>query len=278
MKLYQHFERVDRELELTGKSAEDSLTIADLSKLDMMNYNGASAVLECMNLLNLPSSQAKVLDIGSGLGGPARTMASNFDVKVTAIELQEDCSEKAGELTKRCSLQEKVNHLCLDFMTTDLNILGDGFSSYDLITSFLVFLHIDDKMGLFDRCSSMLKRKTGTLVIEDFYCKNNFSEKDIELLSRDVYCNGAALQSKESYCQSLVDAGFETPTFIDMTSDWRDFVENRRKSYEKDKERILTVHGTPTYESQLAFFKSVETLFNGGNLGGARVLCKRCAS
>lgn len=57
-----------------------------------------------------------MLDVGSGLGGPARYLAHKTNCAVTALELQEDLHNEAGNLTERCNLQHKLTHIAGDFL------------------------------------------------------------------------------------------------------------------------------------------------------------------
>ena len=71
-------------------------------------------------LFFLLSSSHKILDVGSGLGGPARHMAHTTNCSVTCLELQEDLHSEGQDLTRRCNLQEKVTHISGDFLKMDL--------------------------------------------------------------------------------------------------------------------------------------------------------------
>ena len=68
----------------------------------------------------LLSSNHHVLDVGSGLGGPARYLAHKTGCLVTAIELQDDLHREAENLTQRCNLQQKLKHITGDFLQMDL--------------------------------------------------------------------------------------------------------------------------------------------------------------
>jgi hypothetical protein len=53
------------------------LTAADLGTVDEFHIRGRQATLELARSLNL-NPESNVLDIGSGLGGPARTLAETY--------------------------------------------------------------------------------------------------------------------------------------------------------------------------------------------------------
>ena len=270
MKLYTHFERVDRELLAQGKKSEDKLDPKELYKYDHMNYYGTSAVADGIQMCCIDES-CQVLDLGSGLGGPARFISCTSGAKVTALELQEDCSEKAKEYTDRCGISN-IRHVCTDFTSCDFKSMGLDEESFDAIVSWLVILHIDNKQEVFDRAASLCK-KGGYLYIEDFFIKNPLTAEEIVSLKKDVYC--ATLLTKDDYIRAVAQAGFEIISFVDLTDSWIDFVTKRRANYIANKEATTARHGKPTYDSQLYFFSAIEKLFKGLNLGGCRLLAKK---
>ncbi len=103
MKLYAEVHRIHRELEAIGIGEEQALRVEQLTPFDQYHYFGTAAVDEAIEALHLgPGS--RVLDIGAGLGGPARYIAEKTGAHVTALELQQDLHEVAAELTARCGL------------------------------------------------------------------------------------------------------------------------------------------------------------------------------
>lgn len=79
--LLNSFERAIGEI---GKTPE-TVTAADLAPADEFHIGGQPATEHLLDQLQLPSS-AHVLDVGCGIGGPARTAAARFD-RVTGIDL-----------------------------------------------------------------------------------------------------------------------------------------------------------------------------------------------
>ena len=126
MQLYTDIERIDNEIRARG--IDDSTSEIDvhlLSQIDSMHYEGDDAIMAAIRLLNL-SSSSKVLDIGSGLGGPARILAAEAKCSVLAMELQGDLHDKASELTARCKLNGLVTHSHADILHCDMNTIGNG--------------------------------------------------------------------------------------------------------------------------------------------------------
>ena len=204
-------------------------------------------------------------------------MASQTGCHILAVEIQPDCNHKAEEYTKRCALSGNISHVCLNVITCEkdtlkLQIKDNVFDTFDVITSWLVFLHIPQKIELFSRLAALCSTG-GHIYCEDFYQKNPFTEKESKSLKEDVYC--AELTERDVYISQLEKAGFEIVSFEDVTDSWTEFVQNRRDNYIANRERTLQIHGKATYDSQLYFFEAINTLFTGGNLGGVRYVAKK---
>ena len=103
MQLYNHLERFDKELVERGLGLEGPLDAEALSAIDSMHYHGVKAVDEASAELKLDAS-SKVLEIGSGLGGVVRRVASTTGCQACGLELQDDVSAAAAKLTARCGL------------------------------------------------------------------------------------------------------------------------------------------------------------------------------
>jgi hypothetical protein len=85
MPLYVDVERINNELTALGIGVDEALTPAQLFPFDQYHYHGTDAVDAAVRLLGLgPASH--VLDVGSGLGGPARYLASTIGCHITALE------------------------------------------------------------------------------------------------------------------------------------------------------------------------------------------------
>ena len=84
-----------------------SLTTADLASIDEFHIRGRQATLELAQRMEIgPGSH--VLDIGSGLGGPARTLAEVYRCRVTGVDLSPEFCEAARELSRWVRLSDRV--------------------------------------------------------------------------------------------------------------------------------------------------------------------------
>src|SRR5690348_4300841 len=86
-------------LKAAGKDV-DHLTQADLSTVDEFHIGGRQSTMELFAQLDLPPG-ARVLDVGSGIGGPARYGASERGWHVQGIDLTEEYVRVAEALSRR---------------------------------------------------------------------------------------------------------------------------------------------------------------------------------
>src|SRR5271154_3946417 len=93
-------------LAAAGKDIE-RLTIDDLAPVDEFHSRQRTATAELARLL-APQPGAHVIDIGSGLGGPSRYLATTFGCQVSGVDLTAEFVDVATELTRRTGLPDRV--------------------------------------------------------------------------------------------------------------------------------------------------------------------------
>ena len=87
-----------------GKNV-DQLTVDDLAPIDEFHTRGREATANLASLLsNNLQPNFHVLDVGSGIGGPSRYLASRFGCRVTGLDLVEEYCRVADSLAKRVKL------------------------------------------------------------------------------------------------------------------------------------------------------------------------------
>ncbi|MDP7390846.1 MAG: class I SAM-dependent methyltransferase, partial [Alphaproteobacteria bacterium] len=72
-------------IEADGKDLS-ALTVDDLQMVDEFHTRGRQTTVEVVGLMDFEPGH-QVVDLGSGLGGPARYIASLFDCQVSGIDL-----------------------------------------------------------------------------------------------------------------------------------------------------------------------------------------------
>ena len=94
---------------LSGFGPEDQrLTPRQLAGVDQFHTRGNPATLELPKLAEITATSS-VLDIGSGIGGPARVLAETCGCRVTGVDLSEPFVEAARYLNQRTGQEAQVS-------------------------------------------------------------------------------------------------------------------------------------------------------------------------
>ncbi len=144
---------VQRVLQALTESGHDvgRLTAEMLYPYDQLHGRGFAATKENAAKLNL-NELTHVLDVGSGVGGPARYMTRTFGCRVTGIDMTKDFVAAAKELTERCGLSDKVV-----FRQGDALAMPFGEASFDAASCLNVAMNIRDKAKLAREICRVLK-------------------------------------------------------------------------------------------------------------------------
>ena len=270
MGLYGNVERVLADLASIGIDDDAPLRVEDLVAFDQYHYHGAGAVDVAAAAL-AAAEGSSVLDVGAGLGGPARYLADRTGASVTALELQSDLHDVGADLTRRCGLDGQVSHVQGDILEpATMAALGHG--GFDSMMSMLCILHIPDRPRLFEQCASAL-RPGARVFIEDYYALGDFTDHERTLLDVDVSC--PYLPDLDTYRGHLEDAGFVDIGIEDMTEDWTSFVGERLDAFRAAQPELIERYNLDTVQSLDGFYDAVAQLFEGGNLGGLRLTATR---
>ncbi len=135
-------------------------TMEALAPYDQFHGRGIDATEEVAGILKAAATD-RLLDIGSGIGGPARYMAQRFGCRVTGIDLTGEFVEVARHLTRLLGLESKV-----DFELGDALTMPFADSSFDGAYSMNVSMNIADKAALYREIRRVLKPK-GWLMLSE---------------------------------------------------------------------------------------------------------------
>jgi SAM-dependent methyltransferase len=120
-----------------------TLTIAQLAPLDQFHIRGILATAELAEAAGIESS-TRVLDLGCGIGGPARYLAAKFDCKVTGVDLSPAFIDAAAYLTARCGMSDR-----LSFQVANALHLPFADAAFDAVFLQHVAMNIDDRTALY---------------------------------------------------------------------------------------------------------------------------------
>ncbi len=129
-------------LAASGK-AHDALTVDDLAPLDQFHGGGLGFTRRLATLAGLAPG-TRVLDVGGGLGGPARTLAAEFGCRVTVLDLTETYVEAGRMLTELVGLEDRV-----DFVVGDALDMPFTDGAFDAVWTQNSGMNIADKERLY---------------------------------------------------------------------------------------------------------------------------------
>ena len=128
----------------------DGITQSDLHAVDQMHLRGCTAAMEFLDGLGIRAGDM-VLDVGCGLGGPARMAASRFAAEVTGIDLTQALCDAARQLNALVGLEH------IRIMQGDALSMPFADSSFDIVYSLHVSMNIADKAHLYREIARVLK-------------------------------------------------------------------------------------------------------------------------
>ncbi len=99
-------EKILAGLRAAGKDP-DALTLDDLTPIDQFHLGGKPATLQLIERAGFRPGM-RVLDVGGGLGGPARTLATEAGCTVTVLDLSKEFCQVGAMLTARTGLSDAV--------------------------------------------------------------------------------------------------------------------------------------------------------------------------
>lgn len=162
-----HYSRKDlganilKALEQAGKDVT-ALTVEDLASIEEFHIGGRKPTLELARLAEL-SEGMRVVDVGCGIGGPARALAHYFGCEVVGVDLTEAFCAAANLLTERTGLAGKVTIRHGSALALPLED-----RSVDVAWMQHVGMNIRDKAGLFDELRRVL-RPGGKLALYEVF-------------------------------------------------------------------------------------------------------------
>ena len=207
-----------------GKDAE-KLTALDLAPVDEFHVGGIESTQELAAHMNLRAGM-RLLDVGSGIGGPARYFAEKHCCEVTGVDLTPEFVQVANNLTRRL----KLNHLA-EFRQASALDLPFEPNTFDGAYMLHVGMNIADKPGIFREVRRVLK--PGSL----------FTVFDI-LFGQDESTAKPAIQYPVPWAVS------EETSFVGTVKEYRDALQ--QAGFAIEQERVRTEFAIAFMERAMA--------------------------
>jgi sarcosine/dimethylglycine N-methyltransferase len=144
--------------------AVDKIEIDDLAGIDEFHALGRPATMALAELADI-APDTEVIDVGAGLGGPARFLAARLGARVTAVEPTARFRNACAELNRRAGLAELIR--TIDGSATQLPVAD---ASMDVAWMQAVAISVVDKRVMADELRRVL-RPGGRLAFFDSFAR-----------------------------------------------------------------------------------------------------------
>ncbi len=188
----------------------DDLDPLALTPAEEFHTFGRAATVALADAAAITSAD-RVIDVGSGLGGPARYLARERACHVVGVDLTPELCEVAADLTRRVGLSDLVD--IRQGNALDLPV-PDG--SFDVAWTQHVSMNIADKAGLYAEMRRVV-RPGGRLAFFDLLSGPNQPIHFPVPWAEDP--TSSALATTGETRDLVTDAGFEIRLWEDLTTD-----------------------------------------------------------
>lgn len=202
-----------------------TLQPADLAAVDEFHIRGRAASLEMLAALAL-TPDSHVVDLGSGLGGPARTLAELAGCSVTGIDLTPEFCEVATALSDWTGLSARTS-----FRVGDATATGLPDAAVDAALTVHVAMNIPDKPALYAEAFRVL-RPGGRFVVYDVVQGEGGDVRYPVPWAMDS--STSFLATPEAMRELLTAAGFDVISEVDSSDESLVWFQQMRARIERD--------------------------------------------
>jgi sarcosine/dimethylglycine N-methyltransferase len=233
---------------------------------DQDHYGGTAAVDRLMAEAGVTAAD-RVLDICSGMGGPARYLAWKTGCDVTGIDLTASRVAGAAALTEAAGLAHQVR-----FRQGNALALPFADASFTLAISQEAFAHIPGKPALVAGIARVLQ-PGGRLVFSDILSRERLGEDDARRLFDGMRFSEIATQA--DYRGWLHAAGMNVLRVVDLSEEWTRILVERHAMYRSLREQTVTRLGQEHFERYDRAYEHFVGLYRSGVLAGALFHARR---
>lgn len=242
--------------------APDAITEAVLQHHDQDHYGGTAATDRLIAEAGVRADDA-VLDVCSGMGGPARYLAWKTGCTVTGLDLTASRVEGATELTRLAGLSGAVRFVhgnALDMPFPD--------ASFTLAIAQEAFAHVPDKPRLISECARVLK-PGGRLVFSDILHRGDLSGDDARRLYEGM--TFSEIGTAHGYAALLHANGMTVVRQVDLTEAWTRILVERHAMYRSLQADTVARLGREHFDRYDRAYGHFVGLYTSGVLAGALI-------
>lgn len=246
--------------------ALDGLTEEILKEHDQDHFGG----IEANDALIAKAGIARdhvVLDVCSGMGGPARYLAERVGCRVVGLDFTESRYQAAQRLTKLV----KLDHL-VGFRHGNALDMPFENASFDAVIGQEAWCHVPEKPRLIAECARVVK-PGGVIAFSDILRKAALSEVDMARLTREM--TFPTLESLDGYAALLESRGCRVLVRDDLSEHWARILLQRLAMYRGLKDETERKFGAEHFRKWDEMYSFFVGLYQEGKLGGGRFVARR---
>jgi ubiquinone/menaquinone biosynthesis C-methylase UbiE len=249
----------------TSDVSLDGLTEEILKDHDQDHFGG----VEANDLLATKAGIAAhhvVLDVCSGLGGPARYLAHRIGCRVVGLDLNESRHCSARRLTRLVGLDHLVT-----FQHGNALQMPFANATFDIVIGQEAWCHVPDKAQLIGECVRVL-RPGGVIAFSDILRRETVEPAEEERLHNEMaFLN---LGTFEGYIGLLEAHGCIVEFNQDLSALWTHILVKRLAMYRTLKASTERKFGAAHFQRWDATYSFFVGLFGAGKLGGGRFIAR----
>jgi len=246
--------------------ALEGLTEDTLKHYDQDHFGGLEAVDVLAEKAGIGAGM-QVLDVCSGVGGPARYLASRLGCRVTGLDITRSRHQAAVRLTELVGLSEQV-----EFRHGSALAMPFAAASFDVVIGQEAFAHVPDKPRLIAECARVVK-PGGTVAFTDIVAGKRLTAAAAERVQREMAFAG--FETLDGYARLLAKEGCTVVEQEDLTAWWTEILRQRLAMYRSLRATTVARFGAEHFrrwDDTYAFFVG---LFAERELAGGRLVARR---
>ncbi len=198
---------------LPGLVSEADLAIDTATDVTDQNHPGGASNVRKLAREAGVCPGCLIIDVGCGLGGPARLLAEEYGAVVDGVELTATRYRDAVRLTQLAGLEGKVHIRHGNFLTLDLPA-----RHYDVVWGQASWVHFSDLRAVLARAAVVLG-SGGCVAVEEAYLRRQPQTPDMaQRLSELEECWAAHLNDMGVWVGAVEGEGFTLTGFTDLTA------------------------------------------------------------
>ena len=199
--------RIEAAIRRTG-GPNTLITPETLAPFDHFHGGGLAATQHLAAALQ-PQAGETILDIGCGIGGPARWIARRYNCLLTGVDLTQEFCDAARELNSLCGMGEQVR-------IVEGSALSLPFPDalFDRAFSQFMVMNVADKAGVYREAFRVLKPEGRFVACHVSSGPNGLPEFPLPWAAT---ADHSFLASDEDTKRDLASVGFEITAFRDTT-------------------------------------------------------------